>query len=103
VQGKRYTGPPLHDVGAKKLSWNVVGTGLLLGAEPAYVLRETVTSGSTLKLECGRYAKAGANKPATGEGAIFVVHLSLNPERRLSVEGTTTRFIFRRLGDVLVG
>ena len=57
-----------------------------MGAEPAHVLGlwETVSAGNTLKFECGRYTKARANKPATGEDTIFVVHLSLNPERRLS-------------------
>ncbi len=99
AQGKRYTGSPLHDVGAKKLAWNVVGTGLLVGAEFAYALRlwETVSSGSTLKLECGRYAKAGANKPATGEDRILVVHLSQCRETSLSGENDYMIFS-RRLG-----
>jgi hypothetical protein len=47
-------------------------------------LCETLSSGSTLKLECGRYAKAGVNKPATGEDRILVVHLSQCRETSLS-------------------
>jgi hypothetical protein len=83
AERKRYTGLPLHDAGAKELSWNVVGTNLLLGAEPAYLrlFLQTESLGRTPELVCGRYAKARANKPATGED-ILVAHLSPNPERR---------------------
>ena len=68
-----------------------------MGAELAYALRlwQTVSSGGTLKLECSRHAKAGVNKTATGEDGKFVVHLSLNSERRLSTGKDYTIYFSR--------
>ena len=97
AQRKRYTGPPLHDVGAR--SSYIVGPSLLLGAElciRSVRFSKPRDQGSTLKFACGRCATLARINRRRLKEKVFVDAFLSQPRETTIYRGNDYTIIFVR-------